>query len=78
MTKEHEITSLTRKNSQLEEDVEKLEEQLASVKKEALEGSQHGVTSDNLQRKLTILEEEAEEADKLLREANEKYVELHR
>lgn len=77
MTKEHEITSLNRKNSQLEEEVEKLEESLQTAKKEALEGSQHGATSDNLQRKLTLLEEEAEEADKLLREANEKYVMLH-
>ncbi|KAF3315547.1 hypothetical protein TWF173_003461 [Orbilia oligospora] len=72
--KEGEISSLTSKNAQLEADVEKLEEKLAEVKKEAAAGANLGVTSDNLQRKVAVLEEEAETTEKQLKETIEKYV----
>lgn len=72
LQKEHEITSLTHKNAQLESDVEKLEAQVKEHKAGAEEGS--GAVSQNeaLQRRLQLLEEEAEEADKNLRETNDK------
>ncbi|KAK6516335.1 hypothetical protein TWF506_006244 [Arthrobotrys conoides] len=70
--KEGEISSLTSKNTQLEADLEKLEERLAEVKKEAAAGANLGVTSDNLQRKVTVLEEEAETTEKQLKETIEK------
>ena len=42
------------------------------LKKTATEGEQHGTHNETLQRRLQLLEEEAEEADKTLRETNEK------
>lgn len=72
LTKEQEITSLTHKNKVLETEVEKLEGGIKDAKAAADESSQHGTQNENLQRKLQLLEEEAEEADKNLRETNEK------
>ncbi|KAF3916731.1 Tropomyosin-1 [Dactylellina cionopaga] len=72
LSKENDISSFTHKNTQLEADIEKLEKALADAKKEALEGAQHGTTSDNLQRKVQILEEEAEVTEKQLKETIEK------
>jgi len=40
------------------------------------EGTQHATQNETLQRRLQLLEEEAEEADKNLRETNDKYVGL--
>lgn len=74
LSKEQEITSLQHKNNVLEGDVEKLETSIKDLKKSADEGQQHGTQNETLQRRLQLLEEEAEEADKTLREANEKYV----
>lgn len=74
LSKDQEISSLTTKNSRLEADVEKLDEDLTKFKKEALDGAQHGTTSENLQRKVQVLEEEAETTEKQLREVTEKYV----
>lgn len=74
LTKDHEITSLTHKNSQLEGEVEKLEEQLKGHKNDKDEGSAALTQNETLQRRLQLLEEEAEEADKNLRETNDKYV----
>ena len=73
MTKDQEITSLNHKNGVLEKDIEKLEENVSKHKKDADEGIQHGTQNEALQRKVTVLEEEAEEADRNLRETNEKY-----
>ncbi|KAF3940200.1 Tropomyosin-1 [Dactylella cylindrospora] len=72
LAKEQEIASLSTKNTRLEEDVEKLETALAAAKKDALEGAQHGTTSENLQRKVQVLEEELETQEKQLREVTEK------
>jgi tropomyosin, fungi type len=73
MSKEQEITSLQHKNNLLESEVEKLETAIKDFKKSAEEGQQHGTQNETLTRRLQLLEEEAEEADKTLREANEKY-----
>lgn len=72
LQKEQEITSLTHKNSLLESEVEKLEGGIKEAKAVAEEGSQHGTQNETLQRRLQLLEEEAEEADKNLRETNDK------
>lgn len=72
LSKEQEITSLTHKNNVLEGEVEKLETAIKDFKKAADEGQQHGTQNETLQRRLQLLEEEAENADKTLRESNEK------
>lgn len=74
LSKEQEITSLQHKNGVLEGQVEKLEGDVDKHKKLADEGSGSITQNEALQRRLQLLEEEAEEADKTLREANEKYV----
>ena len=74
LTKEQDITSLQHKNNLLEAEVEKLESNISEFKKAADEGQQHGTQNETLQRRLQLLEEEAESADKTLRDANEKYV----
>ncbi len=74
LQKEQEITSLQHKRSVLEQEVEKLEEKHKSAKQEADESAQHGTQNEGLQRKVQLLEEEAEGNDKTLRETNEKYV----
>jgi predicted RNase H-like nuclease (RuvC/YqgF family) len=72
--KEQEITSLSHKNSVLEGEVEKLESQVKIHKDEAGAGAQAGTQAESLQRKIQVLEEEAEESDRTIRELNEKYV----
>jgi tropomyosin, fungi type len=74
LSKEQEITSLQHKNGVLESEVEKLESSIKKYKDDADLGNQHGTRNEALTRKLQLLEEEAEGADKTLREANEKYV----
>ncbi|KAK0355911.1 tropomyosin-2 [Friedmanniomyces endolithicus] len=74
LSKEQEITSLQHKNSVLETEVEKLERLHGEAKAAADESAQHGTQNEGLTRKLQLLEEEAEENEKNLRETNEKYV----
>jgi tropomyosin len=74
LQKEQDITSLQHKNRVLEADVEKLEASIKDIKATADENTQHGTVNETLQRRLQLLEEEAEEADKNLRETNERYV----
>ncbi len=74
LAKEQEITSLSHKNGVLEAEVEKLENQIKEIKGTAEESTQHSRQNETLQRRLQLLEEEAEEADKNLRETNDKYV----
>ncbi len=74
LAKEQEITSLSHKNQLLEAEVEKLDESLKIAKRELEEGRDSGTHNESLQRRLQLLEEEAEEADKNIRETNEKYV----
>jgi len=74
LQKEHEITSLQHKNTQLEAEVEKLEGHVKDHKeREGVSGTAL-TQNESLQRRLQLLEEEAEEADKSLRETNEKSV----
>ena len=77
LSKEQEITSLQHKNGVLEGQVDKLEGDVDKHKKLADEGSGSITQNEALQRRLQLLEEEAEEADKTLRETNEKFVHLH-
>ncbi len=58
----------------LTDEVEKLETSNKELKKTLEESSQHGQQNETLQRRCQLLEEEAEEADKNLRETNEKCV----
>lgn len=71
LAKEQEIKSLSHKNQVLEQELEKLEGGLKDAKAAADESSQHGSQNESLQRKLQLLEEEAEEADKKIRETTE-------
>ena len=72
LAKEQEITSLSHKNQLLEGEVEKQEEQIKHHKGVIDESGQHGAQNEALQRRLQLLEEEAEESDKNIRETNEK------
>lgn len=72
LSKEQEITSLSHKNQLLESDVEKLEVSLKEAKSLADEHGAHGTQNESLTRRLQLLEEEAEQADRNLRETNEK------
>ena len=73
LSKEQEITSLQHKQSMLEQEVEKLEGMHSKAKADADQSAQHGTQNESLQRKVQLLEEEAEENDRVLRETNEKY-----
>lgn len=73
LAKEQEISSLTYRNTRLEADNEALEAVVKELKGAAESGAQTGTELDALQRKVQLLEEEAEEADKNLRETTEKY-----
>lgn len=72
--KEQEITSLSHKNQVLEGEVEKLEASVKTYKDEAAGGAASSTQAESLQRKIQVLEEEAEESDRTIRELNEKYV----
>lgn len=72
LQKEQEITSLQHKNSVLEGEVEKLEKLHGEAKTAVADSAQHGTQNETLTRRLQLLEEEAEENDKNLRETNEK------
>lgn len=72
LAKEQEITSLTHKLSTHETDIEKLETTNKDLKEQLDHVGQSSNQSEALQRRLQILEEEAEEADKNIRETNDK------
>jgi len=74
LAKEQEITSLSHNNQLLSAEVEKLEEAIKEHKKIGEQGAGHMSTNEALSRKMQVLEEEAEAADRNLRETNEKYV----
>jgi tropomyosin, fungi type len=74
LQKEQEITSLQHKNGLLDAQVEKLEAEKKDLKATAGDSDHHATQNETLQRRLQLLEEEAEEADKNLRETNDKYV----
>ena len=72
LAKEQEITSLTHKNSLLEAEIEKLETGIKELKEAAEDGRTQGSKNESLQRRLQLLEEESEQADRNIRETNEK------
>jgi tropomyosin len=74
LTKEQDIVSLTHQKSLLEAENERLEKALAEAKAAADTGASNSAELDASHRKVQLLEEEAEVADKNLRETNEKYV----
>lgn len=73
LAKEQEITSLSHKNQLLEAEVEKWEAKHKDLIDKSGKDGEHASQNEALQRKLQLLEEEAEESDKNLRETNEKY-----
>jgi tropomyosin len=72
LAKEQEIKSLSHKNQVLETDLEKAEGQAKEFKSQAEEGGSAATTNESLTRRLQVLEDEAEQADRNLRETNEK------
>jgi tropomyosin, fungi type len=72
--KDQEITSLTHRNELLEKKLEEYEEKLEKLK--GLENDESGARGEreSLLRKIALLEEEAEQNDKNLKETTEKYV----
>lgn len=73
ISKEQEIKSLTHRNGLLEADVEKLEEANKKLKEELASDGSNKTQNESLQRRLQLLEDEAEEADRNMRETNDKY-----
>jgi len=72
LEKDHDILSLTRKLEAATEQLEKAEAELAKYKKASLEGEQSKTTSEGLLRKVQLLEEELDAAEKNLKETVEK------
>lgn len=72
LEKDHQITSLSTRNLTLESDVEKLETSLAEVKDAASQSTSLKASNENYTKKLSVLEEELDEADKNLRETTAK------
>jgi tropomyosin, fungi type len=72
-SKDQEITSLTHRNQLLEKKLEEHEEKLDKFK--VLENDESGARGEreSLLRKVALLEEEAEQNDKTLKETTEKY-----
>lgn len=73
LQKDQEISSLTFKLNTAEEENAKYEEKIKELKGQADTGAASVSEYEALQRKIALLEEEAEVADKNLRETNEKY-----
>ena len=72
LAKEQEITSLSHKNQLFEAEVEKLEAKIKDLQQDVDKTSSAGTHNETLQRRLQLLEEEAESSDKTIRETNEK------
>ena len=77
LEKEQEITSLQHKISVLDGDLEKAETKLTDLKSAQEDGEQSKTANEGLQRKIQLLEEELDAADKNLKEAMDKYVSPH-
>lgn len=73
-TRDQEITSLQHKLSVLDESLEKAEAKLADAKAATEEGETSKMTAENLTRKIQLLEEELDTAEKNVKETVEKYV----
>lgn len=58
----------------LDSDLEKAEQKLADLKSAQEDGEQSRTANEGLQRKIQLLEEELDAADKNLKDAMDKYV----
>lgn len=74
LVKDQEIQSLQHKLSVTEADLEKAESSLKDHKSAKEESSAHKDTNESLNRKIALLEEELDNAEKNLRETTDKYV----
>ena len=72
LEKDHEILSLTHKLDLATQQLEKAEADLDKYKKASLEGEQSKTTSEGLSRKVQLLEEELDAAEKNVKETVEK------
>jgi tropomyosin len=72
MKQEHEIISLSNKNKHLEEDLEQAQEKIKQLK--AIEEDEDDLKKENdaAQRKITLLEQELENSEKIIRETTKK------
>ena len=77
LSNEQEIKSLTHRNGVLEAEIEKLESGIKDAKAAADESGQHSTQNEALQRKLQVLEQEAEESEKTLRDTHDKFVHFY-
>lgn len=77
LEKDQEITSLQHKISILDADLEKAEGKLSDLKHAQEDGEQSKSANEGLQRKIQLLEEELDAADKNLKESMDKYVDKH-
>lgn len=76
LEKDQEIASLTHKLSVLDADLEKVEAKLTDSKNAQQEGEHSKMTNEGLVRKIQLLEEELDAAEKNVKETVEKYVHL--
>jgi tropomyosin, fungi type len=72
LQRDQEIQSLTRRLQVAEGDLEKLEGEVGVAKKKVLDGAQNQTTTENLQRKVQLLEEELDAAERNTKETVEK------
>ncbi|KAI8985554.1 tropomyosin like-domain-containing protein [Trametes punicea] len=72
LEKEQEIASLNHKISVLDSDLEKAEAKVAELKAANEDGEQNKTANEGLQRKVQLLEEELDAAEKNLKEAMDK------
>jgi len=72
LEKDQEIVSLQHKLSVMDSDLDKTEQQLSALKKDHAEGEGAKVTNDSLQRKIQLLEEELDAAEKNVKDTVEK------
>lgn len=72
LEKDQEITSLNHKLSVLDADLEKAESKLSESKAAAADGEHNKSTNEGLLRKVQLLEEELDAAEKNVKETMEK------
>ena len=72
LERDQEISSLQHKLALAETDLEKAEGKVKDLKSAADEGDNHRTTGENLARKVQLLEEELDKAEKDLKETTEK------
>lgn len=74
LEKEQNITSLNVQIARLETELETTEGKLAEAKSAQADGEHSKTTNDSLARKIVLLEEELDAAEKNVKETTEKYV----